>query len=275
MLTPASSISGLRGCLTWNNRYSFPHYFMPGITLPDGVTMSREVSRSSVNLQPLLRHTQFHPKGRIKLNENGEPDTAQNNVLYIKDVPILVELKNGQSMNMGTRRVPVNGGHALGKNPLTGEKSVWRIALSPTKYHLKVLKEIDVRRDNPKERVAPDLDVGGGEWKEYQMYREYLKVVNKVVDEDIGFYEWIRDNDVSVEQTLDGYKVVVGVKQEPKTVTNTDGIIIEPPVVEPRNLSGMKKTGRPVGSKNKKKQAVSENSSKDVATIATPTVVTQ
>lgn len=119
--------------------------------------------------------------GRIKLTPTGDVEgQATNKVIHIDKKPIKV-----QDVVVGYKEIPTYGGHA------TLEGSVWRVALSPTKYHLKVLK--DNRR---KESVgaqnfrpsAPELDFESPEYNEYEEYKAFLKETGVEVSTDEAFY---------------------------------------------------------------------------------------
>lgn len=174
---------------------------MDGIASLQGATLKVEVQSSSPNLQPLLKKTKKHPKGRIQLDENGEVVGPKNQIVEVVEKPIYITDDRGQRIVIGTRNINVNGGHVLAFHPLTGKQdSVWRIQLAgPKKFHELMEKQhiVHTVKKRPNEKVAPDLEEG--EATEYMMYLVYLREVGKKIAEDIDFYNWVEANGVFVE----------------------------------------------------------------------------
>lgn len=184
---------------------------MPFPSLIPGARETREVDTSKrVDLQPLLMKTKFHPKGRVQLDENGEVVGLKPNIIAVREIPIVIETKDGHAVQTGVRHVNVNGGHTRGRHPVTQkqEDCCWRVAFSgPTKYHQKVLLEKEIRHKNQSnEKVAPDLTAEEAE--EYFMYVEYLKEKNILMGDDVEFYGWLKKTGAHVEEDLRGFHIV-------------------------------------------------------------------
>lgn len=147
---------------------------------------STEVKGGKPNIQKLLKPTKYHPKGRIKLDENGEIVGTKNNVLYTKEKVIKQDI-GGIKVEIARVEIPVNGGHVKA----TG--SVWRVGLwGPQKYHQKVLldRANAERKGSTRDSCAPELTQD--EFDEYKKYLECLKEKGVEILDDKAFYAWLK-----------------------------------------------------------------------------------
>ena len=164
-----------------------------------------EISATQPNLAKLL------VQKRVELDDDGRVKNPQNNVLYIKEVPITVTDSKGRKTVLPgqVQKIPVNGGHVRAYNPITGKQtSVWRIALrGPTKYHSLLIRQAEVRRKKgTMEQVAPDLE--DIESDEYILFLDFLKdadynIGSKLSEEDrdeidLAFAKWLKKSNSKV-----------------------------------------------------------------------------
>ena len=147
---------------------------------------SKEVKGGKPNIQKLLKPTKAHPKGRIKLDVQGEIVGPKANVLY-KTEKVVKQDIGGVKVEIARYMIPVCGGH------VKEEGSVWRIALKgPTKFHQKVLldKKNAERKGNTNDQGAPELELE--EYDEYKKYLEFLKEGKLEISTDKSFYAWLK-----------------------------------------------------------------------------------
>jgi hypothetical protein len=151
------------------------------------------------DLQSLLLHTKYHPKGRVEIDPmTGLVKNPKNNELYKKRIPVKVE-----STIIGEKEIAVNGGHARYQD------RAWRIALKgPSRYHNMIVMD-DYRHtyQGRSDRTAPELTPQ--EHEEYLFFRSFLKEnptikVPALRDDgeahdkvDTKFYAWLEKQDKS------------------------------------------------------------------------------
>jgi len=178
------------------------------------VKVSKRVGQP--NLAKLLEHTEHHPKGRVEIGSDGKIKGNKGKVIGYEERIVEDELGNKKKI-----KIPVQGGH------VTEEGSVWRISLSPARYHSKVLGDEERKAlTGTIDRTAPTLEVD--EAKEYAAFVKYAKDEKITVpvgtssiltpeDKDIiseaneGFYKWFKGKSVEV---VNGKPVVKGSKKE-------------------------------------------------------------
>lgn len=86
---------------------------------PSPILMAEtSIKSGEVNLARLLKHTEFHPKGRVEIDENGEVKNPKN--------PKKGKVKTTVVEDGVARKIEIDRfqGH------VTGEGSVWRIAMT-------------------------------------------------------------------------------------------------------------------------------------------------
>ena len=125
-------------------------------------------------------------------------------------------MKKGKKVKIGVEKINVNGGLVKGYHAITGkqEDCVWRNSLNgPKRYHELVLKKAEIRRKNPtsRDQVTPTLE--DAEFNEYIMYIECIKELKKKLPGNVEFYEWVEENDISVD---DEGNLINGKKEEEK-----------------------------------------------------------
>ena len=159
-----------------------------------------ERKSGSPNIQKLAKPTKSHPKGRVKLDENGEIVGPKANVLGKRKVRSRDELGNAIVVE-----APINGGHILYPD------RVWRLALrGPTRYHARVLSDEERYRLTKKQDfIAPTLELT--EAREYEKFLEFVKAekvkvrpyeIQKLKEHEVEydkidtkFYKWLNKKD--------------------------------------------------------------------------------
>ena len=175
---------------------------MPKFDLAAGADIDIEFEQSTINLKKLIKKTEFHPDGRIQLDDDREVINQKHNVIYVKEVAINVITEKGKKVKIGVEKINVNGGLVKGYHAVTGkqEDCVWRNSLNgPKRYHELVLKKAEIRRKNPtsRDQVTPTLE--DAEFNEYIMYIECIKELKKKLPGNVEFYEWVEKYGVSVD----------------------------------------------------------------------------
>ena len=109
--------------------------------------------KSQINLQKLILPSEFHPNGRIQLDEKTRMPKMPKRTVAYKDVV----------KRTGKER-EVNGGHAL------AEDSVWRTGLGgPARYFYKLMRDqLHFKMKGVRITTAPDL--GEDEAKESRQF---------------------------------------------------------------------------------------------------------
>lgn len=190
---------------------------MTKFDIAEGASMKVEFHQSAIGLQNLLRKTKFHPEGRVQLDENNEIKNQKHNVVEVKEIPINITTDKGKKIQIGIEKIDVNGGLVKGYHAITGkqEDCVWRNSLNgPQRFHELVLKKAEIKRRDPttKDQVTPELQEE--EFKEYVLYVEFMKESKKKLPGNVEFYEWIEENDVSID---DEGNIVRDKKKKEKT----------------------------------------------------------
>lgn len=147
---------------------------------------SAQVIGGQPNLAKLLKPTKLHPKGRVKMNAQGEVDAPKATVIGHNEKTIKQKV-DGMTVSLGTVQIPIYGGHVKCLN------SVWRVGLNgPKKYHQKVLvdKELVKRKGATDDHTAPELTPE--EFAEYEKYCKFLKEKKLEIAENEEFYAWLK-----------------------------------------------------------------------------------